>query len=217
MTSYISGSLIVPESMGKILGIGAGNPVTLSLIAGLAKAIGPEHLRSILNGHLYDIKDAGQSEQDKLIAAAKPIVISANEAMIGKLKKQPEDVHALTPRQFEELIAELLREKGHEVTLTKATRDGGKDILVGMRTELGDFLCLVEAKRYRADRPVDVALVRTLYGTLCDHQATSAMLVTMSRFSPDAHAFQNRHPHTLSLRDQIDVARWIQQYGSRDS
>jgi len=113
------------------------------------------------------------------------------------------------------LIAELLREQGHDVTLTKATRDGGKDILVGMKTELGDFLCLVEAKRYRADRPVDVSLVRALYGTLCDHQATSAMLVTTSRFSPDAQRFQNRHPHELTLRDQIDVARWIQKYGGR--
>jgi len=26
---------------------------------------------------------------------------------------------------------------GHEVTLTKATRDGGKDILAGIKTEMG--------------------------------------------------------------------------------
>jgi len=104
---------------------------------------------------------------------------------------------------------------GFEVELTKETRDGGKDILAYMNTGIGKFLCLVEAKRYRQDRTVEVELVRTLYGTLCDYQANSAMLVTTSLFSPDAHAFQRKHEYQLALRDYGNVVDWIQGHAQR--
>jgi HJR/Mrr/RecB family endonuclease len=134
--------------------------------------------------------------------------------MIAGLKKQPKDIFNLTPRQYEELVAELLHDIGYEVTLTQATRDGGKDILASMKTELGEFLCLVEAKHYREDRKIGVSLVRTLYGTLCDYQASSAMLVTTSSYSKDAYALQQKHKYELSLRDYTDAAVWIQRYGT---
>jgi len=79
--------------------------------------------------------------------------------MIAALKKQPKDIFKLTPRQYEELVAELIHDMGFEVTLIKATRDRGKDILASMKTEVGDFLCLVEAKHYREDRKIGVSLV----------------------------------------------------------
>ncbi|MGH9561752.1 MAG: restriction endonuclease [Terracidiphilus sp.] len=71
------------------------------------------------------------------------VVISVSEGIIKRLKKEPKDVYKHTPRQYAELIADLLREMGHDVTLTQAARDGGKDILASMKTEVGEFLCLV--------------------------------------------------------------------------
>jgi restriction endonuclease Mrr len=58
-------------------------------------------------------------------------------------------------------------------------------------------------------------MVRTLYGTLADYQATSAMLVTTSTYSRDARAMQEKHKYQLSLRDYTDVASWIQKYGNQ--
>jgi restriction system protein len=81
-----------------------------------------------------------------------------------------------------------------------------------MDTPVGNVLCLVDAKRYREDRTVGVGLVRQLYGTLHDHQATNAMMVTTSRYSPDAHAFQQRHKYQLELKDYSHLLTWIQQY-----
>jgi restriction system protein len=112
-------------------------------------------------------------------------------------------------------VAELLDGMGFEVELTKQTRDGGKDILAYMNTGIGRFLCLVEAKKYRQDRTVGVELVRTLYGTLCDYHANSAMLVTTSSFSEDARAFQKRHEYQLSLRDYGNILEWIQDHKAR--
>jgi len=54
--------------------------------------------------------------------------------------------------------------------------------------------------------------VRALYGTLCDYQANSAMLVTTSSFTSDAHEFQKKHRYQLSLKDYANVVEWIQRY-----
>jgi restriction system protein len=202
------------QSLSKLVSAVNGHPLAISLIAEMARTMDKEHLKRVLAGHLYDLDDATPAEKEGLISIAKPVIVSANEAMVEALKKHPKDIFKLSPRKYEELIAELLDDMGYEVTLTKATRDGGKDILASMKTECGDFLCLVEAKRYRQDRKIGVSLVRTLYGTLCDFKATSGMVVTTSSYSPDAQAFQQNHQYQLSLRDYTDVARWIQQYGT---
>lgn len=217
MEGLIEGQLpdfLSRESILKVAGIVNGHPLMLSLIAKMAESLDPQQFRRVLDGHLYDLNDDSPADKKSLIAVARPIIICANEAMIAGLKKQPRDIFKLTSRQYEELVAELLHDIGYEVTLTQATRDGGKDILASMRTELGEFLCLVEAKHYREDRKIGVSLVRTLYGTLCDYQASSAMLVTTSSYSKDAQALQKKHKYELSLRDYTDVAGWIQRYGT---
>jgi len=203
------------DSVGKLVKSVHGHPLAATLIANMAHAMSPEQLRRVLAGHLYDLNDATPAVKRELVGVAKPIIISANEAMVAALKKQPRDVFKLSPRQYEELIAELLRDMGYDVTLTQATRDGGKDILASIKTECGDVLCLVDAKKYREDRKIGVSMVRTLYGTLCDYQATSAMLVSTSTYSADARALQQKHRYQLSLRDYTDVAVWIQRYGSK--
>lgn len=119
------------------------------------------------------------------------------------------------PRDFEKLLAELLKDMGWEVELTKQTRDGGSDILAYLNTDIGRLLCLVEAKHYREDRKVGVDLVRTLYGTLFDAQANSAMLVTSSSFTADAKEFQQKHKYQLTLRDYSDIVNWIMKYGNK--
>jgi hypothetical protein len=136
-------------------------------------------------------------------------IILANDQLIEHLRRQPYDLHNLAPRRFEELIAALLEDMGWEVSLTKQTRDGGRDILAFLDTDIGRLLCLVEAKRYSPDRPVGVELVRNLYGALSDEQANSALLVTTSYFSPDAREFQRRHVYQLSLREYQDVVGWL--------
>jgi restriction endonuclease Mrr len=58
-------------------------------------------------------------------------------------------------------------------------------------------------------------MVRTPFETLTDYQATSAMLVTTSSYSPNARAMQEKHKYQLSLKDYTDVAVWIQKYGTK--
>ncbi len=161
-------------------------------------------------GKLYGLRE--QTPERRVIKLVAPQIITTNDELIMKLKRAPGDLFKITPRQFEEVIADLLTDMGMDVELTPATRDGGKDILAYMKTEIGKFLCLVEAKQYDKRRPVGVSLVRSLFGTLVDHQATSGMLVTTSRFAGPAKEFQERHKYQLSLKDYGDVVSWILQY-----
>jgi HJR/Mrr/RecB family endonuclease len=192
-----------------------GHPGALSIVATMAQSMSREQLRRVLAGNIYDVNDALPESNSQLARAAKPVIISVSDDIIRRLKKEPKDVHKLTPRQYEQLIADLLRDMGHEVILTQATRDGGKDILATMKTDIGEILCLVDAKKYREDRKIGVGMVRTLYGTLNDYEASSAMLITTSSYSKDARAMQEKHKYQLSLKDYTDVASWVQKYGNR--
>jgi hypothetical protein len=160
-------------------------------------------------GKLYGLKEQVVPSQKKIIPFVAPQIVTANDLLIERLKKAPDDLFKITPRQFEEVIADLLAGMGMEVELTPATRDGGKDILAYMKTDIGKFLCLVETKQHNKLRPVGVSLVRSLYGTLVDHQANSGMLVTTSRFAEPAQAFQQRHKYQLLLKDYNDVVSWL--------
>jgi len=189
-----------------------GNPYAISLLASLLKTNGTSLLADIVAGRHYDFSKIIAVPSREIIASIRPAIVTTNEALVAELKKCPKAVYDLHPRKFEEVVAELLSDMGCEVHVTKQTRDGGKDILAYLNTSLGKILCLVEAKRHRPDRKVGIGLVRTLYGTLCDHQATSAMLVTTSTFSSDARQFQKKHQYELELREYGDVVQWIQQY-----
>lgn len=189
----------------------AGHPLAASLLAKLLLQ-SPASASDVIRGLLYELERPITVPSTDIVAAACPRIAVASSALVEALKKQPESIYELPPRKFEELIADLLSNMGWEVELTGATRDGGKDILAYLTTDLGRLLCLVEAKRYRRDRQVGVELVRGLYGTLYDHQASSAMLVTTSSFSADAHEFQKKHQWQLALRDYADVIGWLHRY-----
>jgi restriction endonuclease Mrr len=119
------------------------------------------------------------------------------------------DLYNLTPRQFEEFVAELLSKLGYSVDLTQATRDGGKDILVANHNEIGNFLYYIECKKYEPTKPIGVRLVRELYGTISVEKVTAGMIVTSSYFSPDAIEFTEKIKHQMKLVDYIEMKKWI--------
>lgn len=203
------------EQVSRIVDVSHGIPVAISLIAELLEQHDTGILYRVLSGKLYDVSET--TTQSQIIQVIKPSFISAQEKLVLRLQKQPENLFSISPRNFEEALAEILNDMGFEVELTKATRDGGIDILAYQETPIGKRLCLVDAKRYRQTHKVGVALVRTLYGTLCDYQANSAMLVTTSTFTKDAKAFQEKHSYQLSLKDYSDVASWLEKYRRRES
>jgi len=139
-----------------------------------------------------------------------------DEELVKRLAKEPRDLYRLSSREFEKLIAELFRDRGWSVELTKQTRDGGSDI-IAVRDDVGShFKMLIEAKRYSPDRPVGVGMVRELYAVRQLRHASKAMLATTSYFSPDAYReFDSVMPWELELSDYDQILDWLKAYGGK--
>lgn len=137
-------------------------------------------------------------------------VISTNEQILRMVRDNPSAMYSLPPRQFEELVAEILDKMGYDISLTPESKDGGFDMYAAWKDGLGEFLYLVECKRYAPNRTVGVQLVRALNGVVDEKRATAGILVTTSHFTREAHEFQQRLQHRLSLRDYVHLQKWLE-------
>lgn len=135
-----------------------------------------------------------------------------NEELISYLARNPKFIHQLHHRKFEELIAEIFKKKGYEVTLTPQTRDGGKDIIAVYNSPFGHQMFIVKCKKYKEDYKVGVELVRSLYGVKSAERYTQAILVTSSSFTEDAKRFVKPIEYELTLKDFNDVKGWCADY-----
>lgn len=137
---------------------------------------------------------------------------SISEELIRYLAQHPLAMHQLRPRQFEELIAEILASHGWHVHLTPTTRDGGADILAVSQAGAGlSTSWLVECKKYAPENKVDVSVVRSLYGLRCEQQHGNALLATTSHFTEDALQYKSSR-YNLHLRDFSGIVEWINAY-----
>lgn len=135
-----------------------------------------------------------------------------NDELIKYLARHPEKMRALHPRKFEELVAELFRDKGYDVELTRFSKDGGFDIRAIRKTDVGLGLTLIECKRFAADRPVGVTLIRGLFGVVEKERATGGLFVTTSYFTRGANAFKNDLKHRLDLTDFDRLSGMLKDY-----
>jgi restriction system protein len=110
---------------------------------------------------------------------------------------------------FEEVVADLLSRQGYEVTVTPASRDGGKDIYAAKKDIVGSFLYIVECKKYSPDDRVGVGLIRQLYGVVQAEKATAGIMATTSFFTKGAQEFQSRVAYQISLQDYFGIQKWL--------
>ena len=102
------------------------------------------------------------------------------KACLSLLDKSPDLLFQLPSRRFEELVAEILEKQGYEVDLTPASGDGGFDMYAAKKDGLGNFLYLVECKRYTPPNKVGVEIIRAVNGVVQAKQATAGAVVTTS-------------------------------------
>jgi restriction system protein len=136
-------------------------------------------------------------------------VREVDDLLISELATRPELMHQLSPRKFEEFVAELYSRSGFEVELTRPSKDGGVDIYAVQRAPFGSFLTVVDCKRHRADRPIQVGLVRGLYGTVMETGASAGAIATTSYFTKGAKAFQDERKHRIGLQDFVSLRQML--------
>ncbi len=137
------------------------------------------------------------------------IVATVNDELIKYLQAHPKELYKLKPRQFEELICEILRNFGWEVELTKATRDGGYDIFAISKDITGaKSSWLIECKKHAERNKVGIDIVRSLCGVKNDLKVANAMIATTSFFSSDVMNTKNSR-YDLELVDYNGIINWL--------
>lgn len=135
--------------------------------------------------------------------------------LILEIAKQPEKLHQISPREFEEIVAELLAGFGWEVSLTSRTKDGGYDILGVVKDAPGlESTWVVECKKYGATNKVGIELARQLYGVKWNLGVSNALLVTTSTFTNGVQQL-GASKYDLSLVDYNGILNWIHAYTGR--
>lgn len=105
---------------------------------------------------------------------------------------------ALSGVDFEKLITSLLHQMGFEALMTKASGDGGIDIVATLDQPLVGGRYLVQCKRFAAGNLVGAATVREFYGAVtADGRAVKGILITTSDFTTQAKDFARRLPIEL--------------------
>lgn len=137
--------------------------------------------------------------------------------LIKLIQDDSSHIYRITTREFEEMVAEIFRAQGYQVTLTKRTRDGGKDVIAIHRNVLGLETCyFIECKRHALDSKVDVGIVREVYGVHSTRNGPNkSVIATTSTFTPDAIRYVNneiRSRWDMELKDIQDVLQWIRNY-----
>jgi len=74
---------------------------------------------------------------------------------------------------------------------------------------VGKQLYLVECKRYARGNPVDVTVAHFLSGVVMTENASSGVMVTMSRFSSDAVDFAEPVRCRMGFVDFESLLGWV--------
>jgi hypothetical protein len=144
------------------------------------------------------------------------LIIPTEAYLISLIQKDPKLIFGISPRQFEELIAELFHNRGFDVELTQATRDGGRDIIAIYETLDIQTKYLIECKRYAPSNKVSLSIVQRLFGVKTAEPANKAILVTTSSYTKDAKAFASDHIWDLELKAYDDIMSWVKKYNNPD-
>jgi hypothetical protein len=128
--------------------------------------------------------------------------------ILDSIVRNPMDLLSMSPRQFEEFVADIWEGFGYQVELTARTRDQGRDI-IAIRNAEAHLRFLIECKRYSPDNKVGVGIVRSLYGVVRDENATKGILATTSTFTKDAQKFIDRHIWELEGHDFQNILDWL--------
>lgn len=119
------------------------------------------------------------------------------------------EFESINNRQFELLVAELYERMGYRTTVTKQTRDGGRDVIAECH-ETGKLEnLLIEVKHHES--PIGVSKVRELLGVVSSEKVNKGVPITTSRFSKNAVSFAKSNPR-IELIENRQLVKLLNEY-----
>ncbi len=103
---------------------------------------------------------------------------------------QSKSLDSLSGIEFEEFITQLLGAMGFRTQITKASGDGGVDIVAFLDKPIIGGRYLLQCKRLASGSLVGAPTIREFYGAVtADRKASKGILVTTSGFTMQAKEF----------------------------
>ncbi len=134
-----------------------------------------------------------------------------------KIARDQKALYELSPRQFEEYVADLLSALEFEnINLTPSSGDGGRDLVATKSVNNISLIFAFECKRYAPERRIGPQIMRALLGTV-KGQRTSAnvgVLVTTSYFTKGSRELIITEP-LLDGKDFDDLAAWVREFSQK--
>ncbi len=153
--------------------------------------------------------------QESLLWLPQPDILVVDEWMgiARRISEESAALFLLDWRRFEDLIGNLLRESGWEVTPMGYTKDGGVDIVAVRKTAPDiDFRMIVQCKKYAQHRKIGVAPVRELFAVKSEQSYSQAMIATSSTFTKGAE--DKAEFWKMELRDHDAIVNWCRRYAN---
>jgi Holliday junction resolvasome RuvABC ATP-dependent DNA helicase subunit len=118
----------------------------------------------------------------------------------------PADLMQLSGTAFEVCVTGLLQRIGFRTELTRATGDGGIDIVAYLDRPIVGGRYLVQCKRFADATLIGAPMVREFYGAfVADRSAVKGLFITTSSFSAQAREFVQHLPIELVDGAQLKV------------
>lgn len=117
------------------------------------------------------------------------VAVLLDERHMKVTARSLEEMRALSPSEFERLVAETYRDQGHKVDIVGATGDHGIDLVV--HTRKGETW-LVQCKKYRGK--VGEPVIRDFYGALRAANADAGAVITSGTITTQARLWAEGKP-----------------------
>jgi ssDNA-binding Zn-finger/Zn-ribbon topoisomerase 1 len=135
-----------------------------------------------------EVKDQARKLQQSEIARLSKLWLSNAESYFR-----------MTPRQFEDAIAELFRQLGYTVTQTPFVNDGGKDAIAIKNGRKH----LIECKRYSEGRSIGRRDLQIFVAAMHDEGADCGFFINTGTFTRTALEYASKNSITLYDRSQL--------------
>ncbi len=147
----------------------------------------------------------------RVITPKKPIVDIKVWQSMSPLEIR-EKLYEITPKEFEELVRELMHYLGYpNVKVTGKTGDGGIDVISTRNTATGIERVAAQCKRYRGN--VGVSLAREFLGAITtDKTIVKGFLITTGEFTSECLQVCERSGVIRAISG-LEVAKYVKQFG----
>lgn len=155
-----------------------GSAITLFRVSTTA-----DEFTAALSGEAFEPTDIDEVSAERVTAQVEE---STEDFVVKRLKS------AQTPYQFEQFVAHLLTRMGYHARVTKASGDGGIDI-IAHRDELGFEPPIIKVQCKQVLQSIGRPEVQQLHGAI--EHGEHGLFVTLGTFTADARTFERTKPN----------------------